>query len=1270
MNKDTDSRILPSGEYRDAQNVSISKSEGADVGALENVLGNRALVNINDLLGQTIKNLEVLGHVMDTDNERIFLMLTNYTDSSADQLSNFAPSGSSHYIYCYNVNTTSITQLVSGNFLNFSKTHPIYGINLIEDLLFWTDDRNQPRKINVNSALASPSTSANPYYTTEDQISVAKYYPYNPLRMYKKLGPFTVTGGSTSATFNANSNGLVEVGDIVTSNDGTIAAVPQQPVVVRGVSGTSPQSITTSASLTYLGSTEFTFYRTGMRDVSSEYLPQNVNTDLSANPFYNATWPGDPELLTDKFVRFSYRYKFDDGEYSIMAPFTQPAFIPKQDGYFMANHNLKLEDADETKAYVSTIVDFMSNKVNNIKLLIDTPVNVKEINKEYKITEIEILYKESTEQNIRVLDTIKYTDPSIANFQGDFIDASITTAGTTYVDGNSFTVTGGTGLGLTGTVTCAVDPGPVTEITITNNGVGYTNGDVLTLISVGSTDDAQITLNIINEATFEYDYQSRKPIQTLPSDQTTRVYDKVPVRAYAQSIVGNRVIYANFINKHTSPNTLNYSLINSDRLLAHEANSNFSTVQYPNHSLKQNRTYQVGIVLADKYGRQSDVILSEIQPSTSSGFGGSTVFSDYRTSAENTSKNILDWFGESFKINFISPIPATIATPGYPGLHSATNPTGWYSYKVVVKQQQQEYYNVYLPSILSGFPFNTNERNYTAHVSLYSDNINKVPKDLADVGPEQKQFRGSERMWGRLENFMWTNLPASLQSTRQYYPDLIADQSTLVGTMSELDVGVRKRLRAQHRNTVWSSSDLYVTSYDTNIQVGMGITSQNIKTSLIETGATVTVLKPGSGYSAAGPYATTTDSVAGAGLTVTVTSVDGDGAITGVLQTIPGTNYEAGDIIELTGAPGTGAILMIDTARIVDYEEWEETAQPEIKAKISINHSPLNIGAYEGLEINPQGETRDGTTQGTFFNYQTNPFITKVKTQKPIGQFAVAGNEKFYNRLAVYETEPVFSNLDIYWETSSAGLISDLNTAIAGTTSYPRSLQSSTGVAVDVVWSFNENDASGSYITDTIKAVNGTPAFISSNISMALTSVYRGESNIVDQFTLENQGSGGYRIKTNTTFVAEAEPELNSYSFGIEVSQTDSGNTYVYPFNLTQNIGNTAPTVTPVAPAVCGGTLAATISGVSDNLIATFDGINGSANTNFNTQDLIWSIRESSGSLYTGTDFELRDPTTPNAGRKELWVTSGTAAGTYTQLVRTMDGPGAYTDCELTFTIT
>ena len=34
MNKDLDDRLLSNGEYRDAQNVNVSRSEGEDVGAL------------------------------------------------------------------------------------------------------------------------------------------------------------------------------------------------------------------------------------------------------------------------------------------------------------------------------------------------------------------------------------------------------------------------------------------------------------------------------------------------------------------------------------------------------------------------------------------------------------------------------------------------------------------------------------------------------------------------------------------------------------------------------------------------------------------------------------------------------------------------------------------------------------------------------------------------------------------------------------------------------------------------------------------------------------------------------------------------------------------------------------------------------------------------------------------------------------------------------------------------------------------------------------
>ena len=49
MNKDLDERLVPSGQYRDAVNIQVSTSEGAHVGALENVLGNSLISEVTSV---------------------------------------------------------------------------------------------------------------------------------------------------------------------------------------------------------------------------------------------------------------------------------------------------------------------------------------------------------------------------------------------------------------------------------------------------------------------------------------------------------------------------------------------------------------------------------------------------------------------------------------------------------------------------------------------------------------------------------------------------------------------------------------------------------------------------------------------------------------------------------------------------------------------------------------------------------------------------------------------------------------------------------------------------------------------------------------------------------------------------------------------------------------------------------------------------------------------------------------------------------------------
>ena len=143
---------------------------------------------------------------------------------------------------------------------------------------------------------------------------------------------------------------------------------------------------------------------------------------VSANPNYDALFKGDPDLIEEKYVRFSYRFKFVDNEYSVSAPFTQICYIPKQYGFFGLGSNPSEQDMID--AYTSTIVSWFENRINNIGLQIPFPLGGTDVatataalTRQYQIKEIDILYKESDSLITRVVDTIPVNNsPSFTDF--------------------------------------------------------------------------------------------------------------------------------------------------------------------------------------------------------------------------------------------------------------------------------------------------------------------------------------------------------------------------------------------------------------------------------------------------------------------------------------------------------------------------------------------------------------------------------------------------------------------------------------------------------------------------------------------------------------------------------------------------------------------------------------------------------------------------------------------------------------------------------------
>jgi len=510
MNKSLDDRIIPQGEYRDALNVQVTKAEGPDVGVMHNIEGNE--------LAHTSLSLdaeyETIGSFFDEKNNIIYWFVTNNGTSD-----------NSHRIYKWDKSSGTATLIVQGSYLNFNKANKITGVNLLEDLLFWTDGLNQPRRINVTRANGS-------YYDSEVKVSVAKYAPYLP-----------------------------------------------------------PQITSTTAS---------------------DFYDENITS----------------KRIEEEFVRFAYRYKFKDNEYSIISPFTPISF--RMSNNIIDTSGNAYQTSDLFEIAKRTFVPEMINGVNRVPMSIPLPTGTTGPTTDYEIQKIEILYKESDSNAIRIIDILDISDS----------------------DGDSK----------------------------------------------------------------DYVYKSSNFKSTLPEDQLTRVFDDVPLKAQAQEVAGNRVIYGNITKKQDLPE-VNFSVTYSPKI----ANEYI----IGNQSVKQRRTYEVGIVLCDIFGRTSPVILDDT----------STITVDAKN--QDFDNSVFD--GDSLKLLF------TTLNGNGTLYNEITNPTGWYSYRVVVKQKEQEYYNAYVPGVW-------NNGSLVSYFVIHGDNINKLPRETVNKDEDDLFSPSSVRVYPKVLN--------------------------------------------------------------------------------------------------------------------------------------------------------------------------------------------------------------------------------------------------------------------------------------------------------------------------------------------------------------------------------------------------------------------------------------------------------------------------------------------------------------------------------------
>ena len=328
MNKDTDERILPSSEYREALNIGVATSESSDVGAVQNILGNfRLSCAIEGSNGKYSNSTHIaavadpmtdmiyrfvhtpaadvgvwMDRIIEFDTEKplsmpctsfegievankekavmvdiwkvkttssgsvknsctgaktkvdvtgnVFQlrhgMLINGAGIPTDEVyvthvlitgSNSATLTLSEYI----ASIASSTQLTleADRVLNFSPNRHITGINILDGMLFWTDNYSEPKKVNIErgkmgSIVDLHSSPSYEYglqnFDQHTKLIVKELYQEDCF----KTGP-NICGGDLDAIEGCTDDTYFEYNPNATINDGScFAIIPPVVIPVEG----------------------------------------------------------------------------------------------------------------------------------------------------------------------------------------------------------------------------------------------------------------------------------------------------------------------------------------------------------------------------------------------------------------------------------------------------------------------------------------------------------------------------------------------------------------------------------------------------------------------------------------------------------------------------------------------------------------------------------------------------------------------------------------------------------------------------------------------------------------------------------------------------------------------------------------------------------------------------------------------------------------------------------------------------------------------------
>ena len=742
MNKDLDERIVPKNEYRDALNIDVATTEGSDVGSAQNSYGNLKVSNLN------ITGAKCIGHILNPENQKIIWFISGTSVDAIAEFDQVADSvepilvdnhgGSESFLNFDNDYLITGINVVDGLlFWTDGNTEP-KKIN-INRFKSGSTDFSTTSKFVEEQGDGTHIVTAND--VIERHITVIKQYPLNApaIELFRDAGGSTepslttlthpqntsrnssgnpFAAGSTNSVAQYNTTTLRAVSADVTSTTVTFDPSTLNQVdwndVVPNMTFTDASGFTPTAFKTSAGAV------IGVSSVSSNSVTLN---GTPAGPITSGTTVGFRRALTTYQNESFWTYRDEDnviqvkpaGTKSNDAMYTTDSLgvtTPVQDVNGVNIRIQKLvfsprpnyEEGDivvlETE---NTITTDPEDKVKiRLKLLaqdvghmINPTHGVLSPTSFRKVFDVQIL---SIDPQIALMspadcdswDVSKETDTAI--FEDRFARFAYRWK---YVDGEYSCISPFSPVAFL----------PTEEGYELNSEVGYNKNMMNTVSKIVLSDfdrtpDGIHSLEILCKFSDSPNIYKFKTVNStdlaslsdltftsdqlnamLPSNQLLRAYDNVPKFAKSQEITANRLLYGNY--------TQQYDLIGEDPIFELTMDSDvIEDTGTATKSIKSLRTYQAGVVLLDKYGRQTPVFSPSWQNEESSSI---------EVSLDNSYK------ANSFFVN-----------------HNFLTPPWVTHLKFFIKEPKKEYYNITMDRIYQ----NLNEE--FAWISFPSSDVNKV----------------------------------------------------------------------------------------------------------------------------------------------------------------------------------------------------------------------------------------------------------------------------------------------------------------------------------------------------------------------------------------------------------------------------------------------------------------------------------------------------------------------------------------------------------------